>query len=218
MEIQFRHVLYLLILLFTSISGLIHFSKMNKALKFLVLFIITTTIVETIGIYCFYVYKYSAPIYNLTAPLRFYLLCLFYNYSNQKFRDLRLGIYTGVCGFVVAITNCIFLQDPFDTTCTNFLAIEAILCISMSLTYFYFLLQSDEVSIIYNQEFWAIALLLVFWSFSFFNWLLYLEVYSSLVQESIEVVRILNTSINYIIYFSIGIIFLLHKKNSAIER
>ncbi len=45
-----KHIIYSIVILFTTITGLIHFSKMDKASKIIVIAISLTTIVEITGI------------------------------------------------------------------------------------------------------------------------------------------------------------------------
>lgn len=185
---------------------------MDKASKFLALFIISTSVVEAVGTFCAFQFDYSSPIYNFSAPFRFFFICLYFNYATKFFHKNRIGISIGIISFLVAVLNFIFLQNPFDYVCNNFLAYEAVVSTLLSLGYFYNILLVDEP--LNKTHFLFSSLLLIFWSFSFLHWLLLLDVYNTLIQQNISLIVIMNFTISSFTYCGIGIIFLLQNRFS----
>lgn len=206
-----RYIIYFPILLYATLSGLILYKKADKATKYFILFITLTTIVEYTGTYCAHIYHYSAPIFNLSAPIRFILLASFYYELGYIGRIVKKP-YMMYIITAAAIINWITFQNPFDTTCTNFLTFESIIITALSLHYFYSIVLDEKISKYDNIFFLLVSTMLLFWSFTLFKWLLFLDIYTANIEKAINLTSIMTYTINDITYLSCAIVFTFYHK------
>jgi hypothetical protein len=94
---------------------------------------------------------------------------------------------------------------------TNFVVLESFLIIGMSLVAFYRLLISDDIRIFALPRFWFSAIFLVFWSFTFFYWLVGATIYRSLPEKALWL-NLMIWLINIAVYSAIAGVFLNYNK------
>lgn len=211
MTISLGTILYFLVFIISSIIGLISYKKTDKASNYIILLTILTTVVEISSILAAEYFKYNLIIYNLTNPIELALIIAFFT-STIKNRDTKLlkkALYA-IC-IVAATINFIFFQDIFDVFNTNFLAFESLLVVGLAQFYFYTVLINDDIHT-FTTDFLFSSLLLVYWSFSFFYWLLFYGFHESFGSENLEWFGNIMKIVNTIMYASFGIIFLFYEK------
>ena len=113
-------------------------------------------------------------------------------------------------GIVASVVNTILLQ-PITELNTNFIVLESFLAIGMSLFAFYKLLASDIIDVHLNPRFWFSSIFLVFWSFTFFYWLVGVTIYN-LMPDKAFWLNAMILFINIAAYSGFGVVFLLYKK------
>lgn len=205
-------IIYLLLLAGVSLLGLLKRKAIDTPAQLILYCIILTTISETTARILALTIKNNLFVYHIYTPIQFLFISLFFNYSIPSFKKRYLGIVIGISGIIFSIFNSIFLQNPFTTFNTYFLAVESFLIITMTLCYFYSFLDNANTSKQFaTADFWIACLLLVFWSFTFFTWLTGIAL--SLVDPIYMLgVRYMMYAINIITYTGFGLVFLFYRK------
>src|ERR1044071_5398828 len=169
--------LYLAILCFATVIGVIRYGSLDNATRLLVWYIGLTFLTEGIAItMSIFYHRNNLFLYHVYSPLQFLLLSFYFNYSDRYQRLYGAGWIIGIAGIVVSLLNSFYLQ-PLHELNTNFVVLESFLIIGMSLVAFYRLLISDELAIFSLPRFWFTSIFLVFWSFTFFYWLVGAVIY-----------------------------------------
>jgi hypothetical protein len=206
-----RMTIYLVILCFASFAGLVHYKKMDKPTRIMVWYVVITLISESIATYAAFVFKNNLPVYHFYNLIQFLLLSLYFNYSAEKQHFKLSGWIIGLTGIIFSIVNSVYFQHPTKELNTNFVIIESFLIIGMSLFSFYRLLVSDFIYIHLSPKFWFSAILLVFWSFTFFYWLVGVIIYKSMPNMSFWLDAMI-WFINIVAYSAIAAVFLFYNK------
>lgn len=206
--------LLILTVLFTaSIASLIHFNKMDKASKYISLMIIISFLGELIATIVVIYFKKNNIIYNISNMLYFFTACLYFNTIIKSFKKNNIGLLIGIAGIVVSLLNILFIQG-LHLANTNFWALESIIIVSFCLYYFYNLLLSDETddkNIKLPIYFWYNAILLTFWSFTFFYWLMGITI-RTVYHDTTNWLKYLLFGINLITYTGFAVVFIRYKK------
>ncbi|RYE24969.1 MAG: hypothetical protein EOP51_05660 [Sphingobacteriales bacterium] len=207
-----KTIIYQSILLTGSVTGLIHFKKMDKASKVLVFFIVSTFVAELAATFFALKYHNNIFIFHIYNPIQILLLSLYFNFSIEKFHKNNLGLIIGVLAASFSVINSLFIQDVFTTFNSNILIVASFLVIAMCLYSFYDLLLGDDfLDLNTNSRFWFSALLLTFWSFTFCYWL----VWQALVRPSSANTMWLSVmiwTINIVCYSGFALVFLSFRK------
>ena len=206
----YRMSIYLVILCFATIAGLIHYKKMDKPTRIMVWYVTITLISESIATYAAFVFKNNLPVFHVYNVVQFLLLSLYFNYSVDKQRIAK-GWIIGLSGIILSVVNSVYFQHPTKELNTNFVIVESFLIIGMSLFSFYRLLASDVIYIHLSPKFWFSAILLVFWSFTFFYWLVGVIIYKSLPNMAFWLDTMI-WFINIICYSAFAAVFLSYNK------
>jgi hypothetical protein len=209
--VLFENIIYLSILGLAAILSLIHIKNMNKASKYMVLYLIVTFLSELIANTFSITFKNNLVIYNIYSPIQLLILGVYFNEAISSFKSRNAGFYIGGIGLILYFINAILFQNPLKELNTNFIIFECFLIIAMSLCSFYELLAGEEINIHFNPKFWFSSLLLIFWSFTFFYWIIGITLYEYLAQDSFWLDMIIWT-INILIYSGFAIVFLFYKK------
>lgn len=206
----FQSIFYMLILCLAAVTGLIRYKKLDKASKLIVWYIIVTFVMEGASMVAAIVYKNNLPIYHIYSPLQFLLLSVYFNQSPSNNRIKLAGWLIGIGGVLLSIANSLYLQ-PLNELNTNFIVLESFLIIAMSLFAFYKLLASDFMYVHLSPRFWFSAIFLVFWSFTFFYWLVGVLIYKSMPDKAIWL-NIMIWFINIVTYSAFAAVFLSYNK------
>lgn len=183
---------------------------MDRSTKILVWYIGTTCLVEWLAVGATILYRNNLIIYHLYSIIQLFLISFYFNSVSKRFRKNNLMLSVGIVGIVIGILNSLFIQTPWKYLNTNFLMLESFVIIAMSLFTFYELLASDEVDIGRNPVFWFSALFLVFWSFTFFHWLIGLT-----MHDQATLIAYMIWSISVLIYSGFAVVFLSYRKMRA---
>lgn len=204
--------IYLLLLAGVSIIGLIKIKSIDTPAKIILTCIALTAISESIAHYLSISLKNNLVVYHIYNPVQFLLLCKYYNSIISFFKKYNTGIVIGITGIILSVLNSTFLQNPMTSFNTNFLVLESILIIGMTLCYFYdFLNTTHTTKQFATSDFWIACLLLVFWSFTFFTWAAGIAL-SLVISDYMFWIRYMMYAINIITYSGFGLVFLFYKK------
>jgi hypothetical protein len=207
---------YCSLLLLASICGFIKYNKMNTASKVLVWYVSATCLFEAAATGAAYYFHNNLLVYHVYSYIQLFLISLYFNLASRKFRKNKLLIIIGVAGIVFGLLDALFIEKPRENENinTHFLVMESFLIIGMSLLSFYELLSSDEFNISRNPRFWFSAIFLVFWSFTFFYWLVGLAVNTHLPEKA-GWMNIMLLTINILAYTGFAAVFLSYGKMQA---
>lgn len=204
-------IAYCTLLLFASICGFVNYKKMDPPSRVLVWYISATCLSEVMATGAIYFYKYNLIVYHVYSLLQLFLISLYFNTACKSLRKNNLGIIIGIIGVVLGVLNSIYFQQPTHSINTNFFVIEAFLIIGLSLFSFYELLASDETHVNRNPLFWFSSLFLVFWSFTFFYWLIGVTIRKA-IPEDVTWMDTMIWIINILTYTGFAIVFLSYRK------
>lgn len=207
----YQATIYFVILCLAAITGLIQYKKLDKASKLIVVYLVITSISEGLALFGSLMYKNNLVIYHLYCPIQFLLLSIYFNLSPDQKKINAAGWIIGLSGLMLSIINSIFFQPPLKELNTNFIVIESFLIIGMSLFSFYRLLASDIIYIHLVPKFWFSSIFLVFWSFTFFYWLVGVVIYKSMPDMAFWL-NIMIWFINIVTYSAIAAVFLSYNK------
>lgn len=202
---EYKEVIFLNIVLISIILGLIHIKRMDKAIRILVLYLVITFISETSAIYCAFAFRNNLPIYHIYGLIQYSLLCSYYIYAIPIQNKWHVFIlYT--LGISLGITNSVLIQNPLKEFNSNFIAYISFTIILLSLFSFYRLLESTEIDILRMPHFWITTLLLIFWSFTFFYWVIGTKLNDATIKGR-QWLDVIFMSINYLAYSGFAVVF-----------
>lgn len=209
--------IYIVLLAGVSIIGISRYRIIDTPAKIIVILLTLTTISETLAQILSLTIKNNLLVYHIFSPIQFVLLSLFFNYQISFFKKHYIGIVLAVIGLVLSVINSIFIQHPLTTFNSYFLVVESILVIGMTLCYFYDFLNTTHITKQFTTpHFWMACILLLFWSFTFFIWLVG-ETIPSVTANYVTLIRYMMYTINMITYTGFGVVFLFYKKLQPIE-
>lgn len=205
-----------IIIIFISLFiSLVRYKILDKASKLLFVLILLTFLTEIIAYWSAYYFHNNNPVYNISSIVKFTITCLYFESIIPQFKTHKIGRKVAVAGLILSAFNTVFFQSFLDVN-SYFLAFESITIIGLCLYYFYDYLSQDTFSNRLPIHFWFVALLLIFWSFTFFYWLIaYALLYTN--AKSISWLPLILFSFNIIYYGGFAVIFLFYKKLSANE-
>jgi len=163
-----RSIIYLLILLLTSIFGIVRYQKLAIPFKLLCGIIAITFFVEVANRFCAVRYHNSMPVYHIAsfAELNFFLSIYYFlfNQKNTKKAIISLIVILNIC----SIINSFFLQPYRNTFPSNVLVPAQISYAIFSILLFrQMLLHPVMVNIVKQSVFWYNTAMLFFSSTMF---------------------------------------------------
>lgn len=207
----------LFVVFFISMTtGLVHYKKMDRACKIIVWYVVISGLTEVLALISSLYLGTNLFISNVYIIVELTMLIAYFNSIISYLKKTNLGVVIAVACILFSILNWAFWQNPFDVLSTDFLAVEAIVVIAMTLIFFYQSLSSDIYTKQLSSHFWINSLLLTYWSFTFFYWLIGLPIYKSLSDNAIWLDTMINV-ISLITYAGFGIVFLTYRKKESIE-
>ena len=210
--------IYWIILFIASLSGAVRYRILDTASKWVVWYIVLTCVSEGLAIYFSIALHNNLFVYHIYAPLQLVMLTGYFDRAFFRVRTRNTGIVIAAAGMLLSAYNSLFLQSPRTTLNTYFMVFEAFVIITMALYGFYELLRKDmPLDIFSNPYFWYNSILLVFWSFTFFYWLVGLSIRISMHESGAWLGNFIWV-INVITYLSFSIVFLFYPKLNQIER
>ncbi len=202
---------YNLVLLLVSVFAVFHFRKMDLASRIICVLIWIASITEVLAWYSAKHFHNNLPVYNIFSYFELAFISLYFNYSIDTFKKRNLGYYIAGIGTVLGILNMIFFQ-PITTLNSNFIFVECLCIVSMSLYSFYrLLLVSNNLYLQNNTHFWVPCVLIFYWCTTLFSWGMY-DFFAGLLQEKTAILNICLLMVNIITYLAYATIFFLPTK------
>lgn len=208
--------IYLIVLALSVLIGFLRFRRMDDASKILVSLLAIATISEFICLVRIENNLGKAPVYHIYNVIEIILTTAYFLKTNKSYHFLKTMFVTSFIWIGLAILNAMFLQ-PFNKFNSNFLLLESICIIVMSLYALYKMLLNDVIhNVLKYPHFWIWSLQLILWSGSFFFWGYY-EVLTQKGWAYLPTAANIQAIINILVYFGIGLTFLFYPKSPQTE-
>lgn len=203
--------IYLFVLLFGTIIGVLRFKHFDTAAKVMCLLIGLTFIAEILAFWSAWKYRTNLVIYSTFNIVDFFLTAVYFNYRIKSFTRQHIGFLIGIFGVAIGVGNMVFLQ-AVNSLNSYFLFFEGITIISMAFYSFAGLIsERDSLEYKLDPHFWIAIALVFYWSITFLIWGLY-DYYVWANPSYSSILNILILAVNIISYLIFGIIFLLFPK------
>jgi hypothetical protein len=198
-----RFLLYLVLLVYLLVLGLIRFKRLTQPFQILIILIACTLISEIISRILIFEFKNSSPVYHVFNIINFtgYALIYYFLLQSKLSRKIILALIAGAVCF--SIFNTIFLQNLWSFP-SNFLLILCFLNIYCSLLLFRQMLNDNvETDILRQSIFWFNCAVLLFYTAIFLNW----SFYNYLVRNrfNTKIISTIMYYLNILYYIVVGI-------------
>lgn len=208
--------IYLVILALTVVQGFFRFRRLDEASKILVILLAVTTLSEFICLVRIENNLGKAPVYHIYSVIEIILTTAYFLKTIKSYHFFRLMLISIVVWTLLGILNAVFLQ-PLNKFNSNYLLLESISIIAMSLYTLYKMLLNDTMyNVLKFPHFWTWSLQLILWSGSFFFWGYY-EVLTQRGWAYLPAAANMQAIINILVYFGIGLTFLFYPKSPQAE-
>jgi hypothetical protein len=208
---RIAHYILLLSLSFACISGIYRFKQLDTPSRVLSVLTCIAMVTEMAAFWFLKKFHNNLPVYIVYSFIEYFLLCLYFNNIIGSFKRKSLGIYFGVAGTLFGMLDLLFVGH-FHTINSNFLFLEGLMIIGMSLQALAGWLADEDFLYVHKYpHFWFICSLVFFWTFTYLGWGLN---YNSNKKRE-EIGMIISCSllvVNIFFYLGIGTIFLLYAK------
>lgn len=193
------------------VTGALCYSYLDRGAKIILYLIILSVIAESIAIICAYTIRNNYYVYGVFNPVQLVMISLYYNTTIKEFKRNNIGVLIGVIAALYGVINYLFIQSP-NVMNSNFLLIEGLCIVAMSLYSFYrTLLDDDDLILLKSPHFWFSSLLMFFWTSTFLIWGMY-DYFRIHILGTTNLVHMLLLIVNVITYIGFGTVFLLYKK------
>ncbi len=208
--------IYLIVLVLTVFKGILRFRRLDSASKILLLLLAITTTSEFVCLIRIESHLGKAPIYHVYSVIEIILTTAYFLKTIKSYHFPAKFIISSVIWLLLGILNVIFLQPIYKFN-SNYLLLESICTIAMSLYTLYTMLVNDTIhNVLKYPHFWTWSLLLLLWSSSFFFWGYY-EVLTQKGWAYLPAAANTQAIINILVYFGIGLTFLFYPKTPQTE-
>ena len=202
---------YFASLAFATACSIYRFKLLDSGSKVISILVCCALINEGVAYYFAKKFHNNLPVYSIYCLLEYGLLCLYFNNIIDVFIKKNIGMYIGLTGILLGLLNLTFLQH-WNSYNSNFLFLEDLAVIGMSLfAFFRLLLKHDALNLFKYHHFWFICILIFFWSITFLNWGLY-NYFNLKLQHAAWKINFGITVVGVITYLSLGCVFLLYPK------
>lgn len=202
-------IFYHILLIGVSVLGALKFRKSGTSIKLLIIYLISTAVVENLAYVLALTIKHNLYVYHIYSPIQLSILAYYYQYSISSLRKTKAGLIISILGAILSFINAVLFQSPQKHFNSNILIFESTTIIALSLYYFldYFKQDVKRAPLI-NIEFWLSCLLLFFWSATLLQWLLGDFIHG----DFSETMYIIHQVVNIITYGGIGILIYSYKQ------
>ena len=210
---RFIYLLYISVLLLSSITGLLRFRILDTAGKILSVFVCFTFLTEATAYIIALIYRNNMQFYAVTNVVLMFLLCLYFNYNTAIFRRYRLGLITAVISVVVGVLNATLVQPVLHLN-DYFMIYQGVITSCFCLASFFSFYFNENTRMTEQPHFWICVVLISYWSLTLMIW----SHYAIMVENKDTHIQLINLFIlltNSLAYLSFAIIFLRFKKMTA---
>lgn len=207
---------YICLLFCLAVLLFFRYKLIDKASRFLCLLMWLVCLTETVAQYAAIKYHSNIPVYTIYGFAEFILISLYFNYSIDTFQKRDIGYYIAAIGVSIGIANTIWYQ-PLHTLNTNYIFLECISIVCMSLYSFYrFLLTSTTMRLYERVHFWFPCIFLFNWCATLSSYGLY-DHFLNVVRDKVSILNISLTSVSILTYLAFGIVFFFYPKMKSIH-
>jgi hypothetical protein len=198
-------LIYLLAVVLAVAAGIYNWKQLDKAARVFVVLLGVTLGNEISSIINAYATGNNMPLYHAFAVVQLTFIVAYFLHLHQIFTTGRLVVAAGVATGA-AVLNVINFQ-PLDGINSNFLMLESIIIIIMSIISLYRIIDDERIEWpSRNVHFRIWLFLLILWSSTFFWWGLYTYIEQN--KELRNIANYIRVVLNIIIYAGIGIALL----------
>jgi hypothetical protein len=208
----------LALILAAFLSGAYRFRHLDKAARIFCLLMAVTFIIESVALYAGYRYHSNSGVYSVSTVIELFILCFYFNYSIDIFKNRGIGIWLGCISVLLGILSNIYLK-PHDAQNYYYLAYSSICTITLCLISLLRLYLSPKNSRLLSlPHFWLAVIMLLFSSVTAAAWAwVSLEYLATQIRGFKAIASILLVAVNMLNYFSIAIVFWKHPKKADHE-
>lgn len=189
------YYIYLAVILTISIYGGLLFKKTGTPTRVIIILIISATLNEISTVVSTFYDINKNPVYHIYSVVELELTTIYFLYTIAIKRKTLIAILAGIMWSVMAIINCIYCYQPLTVFNSNYLLLETIVIIGMSLYALIHIFKDDSiVSVINYDMFFVWISFLVLWTGSFFFWaglsLIYKSSYRNILASGQAILNI----------------------------
>lgn len=206
--IQILTWIYYCALSFAAFYCIFKFKAADKATRFICILIWNGFITEIIAWQFARAFHNNLSVYTISCFVELSLVSLYYNYSIDVFRRWRIGVYIGILGLLSGVLNTVILQ-PLDSFNSNFLFLEGLLILLMSLFALFRILIVDDYNLQLqgNLHFWIPCVFVLYQCGTLLSWNAYQYFVAKTTYEA-ALLHICILFINIVAY--LAFVFLLY--------
>lgn len=166
---------------------------------------------EAVAFYAAWVYKDNLAVYGVSTLLQTFLVCIYFNYSIETFRQKNIGIWMGLTTASLGFYHQLVCQPQIRLD-YHFVACSGLITIGVCLYALLRLLNGpDSLRLASYPHFWFQAILIAFWTLTLLLWTS-LDYMSSHIATYAKLARPLLIMVNILTYSAVSSVFLLYPK------
>jgi hypothetical protein len=201
---------YDMVLLLSCICAICYFRKVDKATRTLCLWILTGGITELLAWYFAMKYKNNLPVYAFYSIVELSLIAFYFAYSVKFIRRHRLHFIFIAASTLMWLVNVRWLQ-PLNSINSNFIFIECLITVCLSLYALYRRLLIYNHSLIKKTHFWIPCILLLYCCGTLWNWGFY-DFFFKHYPDRTVILSICILGMNILTYSAFTLILLFYSK------
>lgn len=160
---------YDMVSLLSCICAIYYFRKVDKATKFLCLWILAGGATELLAWYFAMKYQNNLPVYAFYSIIELSLITFYFAYSVKFIRRKYLHFIIIAISTLMWLMNVRWLQ-PLNSINSNFIFVECLITVCLSLYAVYRRLLLYDHSLIKKTHFWVPCVLLLYCCGTLWNW------------------------------------------------
>ena len=208
--INILDVCYSIALILSGIVGVVRFHTIDKATKIVCLWIWLGGITELLASFLRFNSGNNLPVYSVYSLIELCIIAMYFNVSLKYIKKQHAGIFIIITSILLWVGNTIFLQ-PINVINSNFIFIECLFIVSLSLYAIYRRFLIYDESLIPNTHFWIPCILVLYQLGTLWNWGFY-EYFFDRSPENTDILIIAILGINILTYISFTTILIQYPK------
>lgn len=200
------------------VSLIFYYKKRNTIILYFIPFLLTTVCVEYFGRFFNRAEKFA--LYNIFTSIEFLFYVFIFNLHFKRVIFRRIAILSSLFLVIFSLINIFFIQGLLITFNTYTFLIGSFFMVLLCCFFFYESVQADSIDLQLSKQpfFWICSGLLIFYLGSvIINALFEYLVQNGFKTESAEIYKIINRTLNVILYSSFCIAFYLCPNNRKIS-
>lgn len=194
------------------------YKRVDKASKVICWLVSLGLLTEVAGYLAVRLYQNNYPVYNVSLYLEFVFICLYFNYSIDRFRKWNTGIFIAIAGVILGVVNACFLTSFTTSLNYNFMFLECltVVCIAPYSMFRMICIEDDNLRLQRKTHFWLPAVLLFYEFSTLWSWGFYPKLGNN-NEERAAVFDMALLSVNIITYAAYATLFFLYPKMKRVH-